>query len=371
MRPNIFNYATSELSQDAVICWMLEWANIKDNMMRDFAFDFIREILNLHKYNFVELDNLVEVKIRKQYNNIDILIYLVFKDGEILPLIIEDKTYTTEHSDQLKRYYDLILKENQENKKIAQPLGIYYKSGFIYDYEVIKVDGAGYKIFNRAMMIDLMKKYIGKVESHIFNDYYDYLVSIKLEESAIKNIIDSDDMDNKNKVIDTYEGQWMLMKKFFEGCSNLYLWNGTSFGRPWTQCIILEQFEKQELCDSLFYRLDWRNDGYYLSIRQYLDYKTDSCKQYLNETDESAIINDKAKRLERLKRCFNETLEEMKQKGIEVLETGKISNRGLKENEFGVFFIEGDNTFSKMIKFFPVFNKTFEEKIQKEFMFTL
>ena len=25
-KPNIFRYATKELSQDAVICWLIEWA---------------------------------------------------------------------------------------------------------------------------------------------------------------------------------------------------------------------------------------------------------------------------------------------------------------------------------------------------------
>ena len=25
-KPNIFNYATKELSQDAVICWLIDWA---------------------------------------------------------------------------------------------------------------------------------------------------------------------------------------------------------------------------------------------------------------------------------------------------------------------------------------------------------
>ena len=27
MKPNIFNYATSELTNDAMICWMVDWAN--------------------------------------------------------------------------------------------------------------------------------------------------------------------------------------------------------------------------------------------------------------------------------------------------------------------------------------------------------
>ena len=29
MKPNIFNYATSELTNDAMICWMVDWANSK------------------------------------------------------------------------------------------------------------------------------------------------------------------------------------------------------------------------------------------------------------------------------------------------------------------------------------------------------
>jgi hypothetical protein len=28
-RPNLFSYATSELSQDAFICWLLSWASLE------------------------------------------------------------------------------------------------------------------------------------------------------------------------------------------------------------------------------------------------------------------------------------------------------------------------------------------------------
>ena len=30
-RNNIFNFATSELSQDAFICWLCNWVNFDDN----------------------------------------------------------------------------------------------------------------------------------------------------------------------------------------------------------------------------------------------------------------------------------------------------------------------------------------------------
>ncbi|WP_283591230.1 PD-(D/E)XK nuclease family protein [Clostridium butanoliproducens] len=372
MKPNIFKYATSELSQDAVICWILEWANSEDKVMKDFSYDFIRKILDLCQYDFVDLNNLVEIKIKKQYNNIDVFACLYFKDGSMIPLIIEDKTYTSEHSDQLKRYYKFILDENKGNEKIAEPLGIYYKSGFIYDNEIRKVLKEGYKIFNRSMMISLMKLYIDKVESDIFKNYYDYLEDLELEEEQIKNIIEKNDMENKSKVLDTYEGQFIFMRKLFGNCHNGYIYNGSSFGRPWTHCNIVEDFKFKELCDGIFYRLDQRNDGYYLAIRQYLDYsKVDVCKEHLNETDKAKIIESKMERLERLKKCFERALDNMNLKVIDVLEKGKVSNRGAKESEIGVFFINEKNTFRKIIEFIPLFNEIFESEMEKEFNFIL
>ena len=159
MRPNIFKYATSELSQDAVICWILEWANSDYRIMKDFSYDFIREMLDLHQFDFMDINNLMEIRIEKQYDNIDVFALLCFNDGSKQPVIIEDKTYTTEHSNQLKRYYESILKKNTDNEQISEPLGIYYKSGFIYDNEIKKVEEEGYRIFTRTMMLNLMKKY--------------------------------------------------------------------------------------------------------------------------------------------------------------------------------------------------------------------
>jgi hypothetical protein len=355
MKPNIFNYATSELSQDAVICWMIAWINSEDTIMKEFSCDFIKKMLKLCQNSCLDSNTLVKVDIKRQYYNIDVLVSLYFDDGTIQPLIFEDKTYTLEHENQLKKYYDIILKKNKGNEKILDPVGIYYKSGFIYDYESVKVEMAGYKVFTRTMMLDLMKKYIGNVQSDIFNNYYDYLTNIELKEVIIENTIDANDMANMGKVLDTNEGQWMLMKKMFGITQKPYCWSGTSHGRPWTQWVILEQFEKEGLCDSIFYRLDRRAEGYYLSV-----------KQYLNEVD-AIIIQDKMQRLDRLKICFDKAFENTKSKGISVLDAGKISNRGSKECDIGVFFINERNTFKRIIEFIPVFNEIFKEEIQREF----
>ena len=40
---NIFNFATSELSQDAFICWCLNWLNYEDSELRALAVDLLKE----------------------------------------------------------------------------------------------------------------------------------------------------------------------------------------------------------------------------------------------------------------------------------------------------------------------------------------
>jgi hypothetical protein len=52
LQPNIFSFATSELSQDAFLCWFLSWANKKyvrtDKGLHQCALAFIDEIFDKH-----------------------------------------------------------------------------------------------------------------------------------------------------------------------------------------------------------------------------------------------------------------------------------------------------------------------------------
>ena len=42
MKPNLFNYATSELTNDAIICWMLDWTNSEHEIYKNLSQDMIR-----------------------------------------------------------------------------------------------------------------------------------------------------------------------------------------------------------------------------------------------------------------------------------------------------------------------------------------
>ena len=168
-KPNIFKYATSELSQDAIICYLLEWAKIEYQELNknlhnlainfiDSLFDKFEDIEKPLKYNKIE--------IKKQYENIDVLCII----NDKYSIIIEDKTNTKNHSDQLKRYYKKV-EINFSNTKI---LPIYFKTGDQSNYDnVIKNN---YKIYLRQDFLKVLK--IIDSNNDIIQDYTNYLQNL-------------------------------------------------------------------------------------------------------------------------------------------------------------------------------------------------
>lgn len=126
-RNNIFNFATSELSQDAFICWLCNWVNFDDNSLsedekklKSLAIEFIEKMIG------EKLEDR-KVNIKRQYQKIDVLLEIqnktefITNENEKNPVvdipvvdiyvIIEDKVGTSLHSDQQKTYRNLILKK--------------------------------------------------------------------------------------------------------------------------------------------------------------------------------------------------------------------------------------------------------------------
>lgn len=97
--PNIFSYATSELSQDAMFAWLIQWADPKnkeyDVTLNKVAKDFIKLLMNKDSKFTIE-----SVKVKRQWKNVDIVAEINSNSF----LLIEDKTGTTIHDNQLERY---------------------------------------------------------------------------------------------------------------------------------------------------------------------------------------------------------------------------------------------------------------------------
>ena len=265
---NIFKYATSELSQDAVICWILSFYNDKNSKLYNLA----EELLS----SFVELeteDNKIEIK--QQFYKTDILIH--FPNTKKV-VIIEDKTYTSEHDEQIAKYVEKI--SNSDKYKGCKIYVVYFKTGFYYDNDKLveykcqnnkdnKFDGftsihgedfqkilQKYKNIDTTldMYIEYLDNLIGWYESHgkfddVHNESFwdwnvakEYIAQYKL----MRTIFPEDKWDKKNK-----EEKYMI-------------YSGSSFGRPWTEMKILKGKNH-----SVFWRIDTDNEGPYLSLRYY------------------------------------------------------------------------------------------------------
>ena len=104
--PSLFHYATSELSQDAFLCWLLDWANPKyaavDAVLHAVGKNFVTALLAKHGIQLTE--GILSVKIERQCHGIDVYAVVNEKFG----LLIEDKVHAEQHGDQLKRGFERV-----------------------------------------------------------------------------------------------------------------------------------------------------------------------------------------------------------------------------------------------------------------------
>ncbi len=177
-KPNLFDYATKELSQDAMICWLIRWA---DNRFADTDSDlhscgrrFVQKLLS--KHGVESLPAGIETKIYQQEKSIDVLAQV----NSDHVLLIEDKTGTSDHGDQLRRYYDHVIKGDSQlgnvSKKKVYP--IYLKTGNQSHSKDRQIEQnpdfyGPYKIFNRNDLLAVLCEYKGN--HHALWDFRDYL----------------------------------------------------------------------------------------------------------------------------------------------------------------------------------------------------
>lgn len=177
--PNLFTFATSELSQDAFLCWLLSWSKHSyrsiNRSLHEAAFNFVTKIFNMHR---LPVQTVESIEIIRQFESLDILAII----NNTYAILIEDKTFTKDHSNQLVRYRESV----SEKYPMLIQLPIYYKISDQSHYK--SLDIAGYLPFKRKMMIDILKKGIENgVSNVIFTDYYQHLKHLNDKISSYKN----------------------------------------------------------------------------------------------------------------------------------------------------------------------------------------
>lgn len=165
--PNFFQLANSELSQDAFIRYLLEWANPKQEYIK------IDSALHSTGVAFVSLllgssyqAPIASVICKSQEKNIDVLALITDASGKQYAVIIEDKTDTCAHDNQLVRYSKYVkkkykdwelhcvyLKTGNESKYSLKKM----ESDYLND-EWVKKNNPIFKIVLREDLIEILKK---------------------------------------------------------------------------------------------------------------------------------------------------------------------------------------------------------------------
>jgi len=176
-KPNIFDVlkiTSSEIRHTNFLGWLLD-PNENHGLRDLFLKRFLREVFSDDKRSQVsefdvELIDLGKVEIRREWKNIDLLLH--FED---VVVCIENKIYSKEHSNQLKRYRQ-IIDENFIN----------YKKAFVYLTlfgEASENDDDIYISYSHDKLISLLHKvsttFQDSISAPVQVYLNDYIVSIK------------------------------------------------------------------------------------------------------------------------------------------------------------------------------------------------
>lgn len=181
-KPNIFNVATKELSQDGFFTWLLQWADPSNNNYNkelcNCAQEFVKKLIAKQIDYKTEIK---KVKAGRQWENIDVWAEI---NDEVL-IIIEDKTFTGEHSNQLDTYKKTATEWCQEhNYKLVC---IYLKTGSEALTSLDKITNKGFAVVDRPELIRFFNEH-SFIKSDIYADFNERLQSLEQLENSFEKL---------------------------------------------------------------------------------------------------------------------------------------------------------------------------------------
>jgi hypothetical protein len=192
MKPNLFAFATKELSQDAFIAWFLQWADPEcrqhNPALHAVATEFVRRLISLQGSSPSQI---IRIEAGRQWENIDI--WAEVNDSHLI--IIEDKVGTGQHSDQLARYR--ATGESWCKEKGCELICIYIKTQSDSALNLARVANQGFAVLSRRDLLLLLESH--EVDNDIYSDFRERLRQIESSESQFghKRIGDWDGNDWK------------------------------------------------------------------------------------------------------------------------------------------------------------------------------
>ena len=289
MKNNIFEYATGELSQDAFICWCANWYNDDSKpRLQEMSVELMKHFAGVDEINSVSIcrqfSQDVYIEAQKYALKIDVLIIV----NDSVAVIVEDKTYTSEHDNQIQRYVEGIKYLAENAKKDEDFYGIkdirtvFLKTGFMYDEDkCVKSD----VVISGEDFLKILSKYTGN--SEILDSYIANL------ENNLKWYVDFGNYEGTEdsfwdwNIANHQIAQYRLMRDIFpeslwadRDSWQYKVYHGTSFGRPWTEMQIGEKhYTDSSDYFSVFWRIDTDDNGPYISLRLYENFDKNNAIQ--------------------------------------------------------------------------------------------
>ena len=200
-RPNLFRYGHKELSQDAMICWLLDWANERYAeecpALHEAGQRFARALFDRHDQPGPEHTHTVELGM--QVASVDV----VARINREYALLIEDKTDSGRHSGQLEKYHALALNNkiqvwDETNNEWAPIMPsptpdklfpIFFKTGNMSHAEKRAIEeielSPPYRVFERQDFLEVLKG-CDQNASEILAAFLDYLQELEEQSRSWK-----------------------------------------------------------------------------------------------------------------------------------------------------------------------------------------
>jgi hypothetical protein len=319
--PSLFSYATKELAQDALLCWLLEWLNHPGHALAEASWRLFGPLVQRMGIR-VSPAGIRAVRVKRQFHNVDIVAVFELDGDDAFALVIEDKIRASLTGyDQLARNLANAVSYAADWAPLASVkperiFGVFVKTGYDFDFvcprNYAKLVGFDFNGWTAG---------VGDVKNEILSDWVAWWreewQGVERKLAAVEHIGDDASADwVDNKVWESHWGdavyQHALFKKLFgiaaeditevveeggyrriffrpsyDSSRREYLLLGTSRGRAWIQY----HFDARENRDWFFYRLDWQSGMWGVSLRFYKEKKT---------ADELAWMRGLAGELDRL-----------------------------------------------------------------------
>ena len=168
--PNLFDFATHELSQDAVLIWLIRYADQRfqeDIELHKVAKKFLKMLLGRTD---IEIKT---VECWRQWEDIDITVNVNNKVG----IVLEDKKGANLHGDQLKRYRASATKWAKADNLELRFVYLNTENPNTEDRDNVVKDG--YEIVKRIDLLRVLFEYHG--DNAILRDYREQLEQFEKE----------------------------------------------------------------------------------------------------------------------------------------------------------------------------------------------